>query len=102
MCCNAAPLSCREHLLQSFQNMSALQRPQRILTTPTTNGKTAKKSYRKTVKSHFILLAADRKAQLLTTAQQQPCDTENPVGCKYLIPHHASDVLVPTLLQPKV
>ena len=57
------------------------------------------------MKSCFLFLALGRKAQSLPIAQQQPCDTENKVGCQYLIPHlfkQASDVLVPTLFQSKV
>lgn len=56
-------------------------------------------------KSHVILGAPGKKAQSLRTAQHQPCDTENKLGCQYLIPRlseQASDVLVPTHIQPKV
>lgn len=59
----------------------------------------------KTMKSHFMVLALGRKAQSSPTAQHQPRDTENKVGCQSLIPplsKQASDVPVLTLFQPKV
>lgn len=40
----------------------------------------------KTMKSHFMVLALGRKAQSSPTAQHQPRDTENKVGCQSLIP----------------
>lgn len=57
------------------------------------------------MKSNFLLLALGRKAQSLPTAQQQPCHTENKLGCHCFIPHlskQVSDILVLKLFQPKV
>lgn len=48
ICCYVPPLSCREHLLQSFRNISVLQSLPSIFTMPSVNRKTAGKNYRET------------------------------------------------------